>query len=121
MGCAVYINGTFIPGNSVVNPHATHVMGFIPFIVDITDKVNFGSTENVLAVRISNNSGVLFADPNFGMSFRFGQQDGGLFRPVYMHITDKVYIPGQCVFGGKQVGHLRGHGVGDRRARQRSG
>jgi hypothetical protein len=93
VGCAVYINGTFIPGNSAVNPSATHVMGFIPFIVDITDKVNFGSTENVLAVRISNNSGALFADPNFGMSFRFGQQDGGLFRPVYMHITDKVYIP----------------------------
>ncbi|HUI93221.1 MAG TPA: glycoside hydrolase family 2 TIM barrel-domain containing protein [Chitinivibrionales bacterium] len=93
VGCAVYINGTFIPGNSAVNPQATHVIGFIPFIVDISDKVSFGGADNVLAVRISNNSGVLFADPNFSMSFRFGQNDGGLFRPVYMHITDKVYIP----------------------------
>jgi hypothetical protein len=93
VGCAVYINGTFIPGNSVVNPQATHVIGFLPFIVDVTGKVTFGGADNVLAVRISNNAGVLFTDPNFSMSFRFGQQDGGLFRPVYMHITDKVYIP----------------------------
>ncbi len=93
VGCAVYINGTFIPGNSVVNPQATHVIGFIPFIVDVTGKVTFGGADNVLAVRISSNAGVLFADPNFSMSFRFGQNDGGLFRPVWMHITDKVYVP----------------------------
>jgi hypothetical protein len=93
-GCQVYINGTFIPGNSTVNPQATHVIGFIPFIVDITDKVTFGGADNVLAVRISNNTSTTFyADPNFSGSFRFGQQDGGLFRPVYMHIMDKVYIP----------------------------
>jgi len=32
----VYVNGTFIPGNSAVNPQATHVIGFLPFVVDIT-------------------------------------------------------------------------------------
>jgi beta-galactosidase/beta-glucuronidase len=92
-GAAVYINGSFIPGNSKLNPQCTHVVGFISFIVDITDSVKFGGADNVLAVRMSNSPGGLFADPDFSLSFRFGQQDGGLFRPVYMHITDKVYIP----------------------------
>ena len=27
-GCQVYINGSFIPGNSAINPQATHVIGF---------------------------------------------------------------------------------------------
>ena len=92
IGAAVYINGTFIPGNSALNPQATHVIGFIPFIVDVTGKVNFGGADNVLAVRMSN-AGTIFSDPGFSGSFRFGQGSGGLFRPVYMHITDKVYVP----------------------------
>jgi beta-galactosidase len=93
-GCQVYINGTLIPGNSTINPQATHVIGFIPFIVDITDKVNVGGADNVLAVRITNNtSSAFFDNPDFSGSFRFGQGSGGLFRPVYMQVTDKVYIP----------------------------
>ena len=93
IGAAVYINTTFIPGNSKLNPGCTHVIGFIPFIVDITDKVNFGATaDNVLAVRMSNGGG-LYSDPGFAGSFRFGQGSGGLFRPVYLHITDKVHVP----------------------------
>ena len=31
VGRQVYVNGTFIPGNSAVNPQATHVIGFIAF------------------------------------------------------------------------------------------
>jgi hypothetical protein len=45
------------------------VIGFIPFIVDITDKVNFGATaDNVLAVRMSNGGG-MYSDPGFAGSF----------------------------------------------------
>jgi beta-galactosidase len=92
VGAAVYINGTFIPGNSALNPQCTHVIGFIPFVVDITQYVNFGGADNVLAVKVSN-SGGMYADPGFSTEFRFGQHDGGLVRPVWMYITDKVYIP----------------------------
>ena len=92
IGAAVYINGTFIPGNSALNPLSTHVIGFIPFIVDITPYVHFGTGENVLAVKVSNGGGI-YADPGFSTAFRFGQSDGGLVRPVWMYITDKIYVP----------------------------
>ena len=92
VGAAVYINNTFIPGNSAYNTAATHVIGFIGFVVDITDKVNLGGADNVLAVRVSKSGGI-YTDPGFSLGFRFGQADGGIFRPVWMHITDNVHIP----------------------------
>jgi hypothetical protein len=92
VGCQVYCNGTFIPGNSAVNPQATHVLGFIGFIVDLTGyTLNFGGADNVLAVRVAN--GGFFTYPGFSMVFRFGQADMGIFRPVWMHITDKIHVP----------------------------
>ncbi len=106
VGCQVYINGTFLPGNISVaaDAQATHVIGFIPFVVDITKYVQFGGADNVLAVRVSMNgggaeqngtlqAGSWFENPGFSLVFRFGQGDGGIFRPVWMHITDKVHIP----------------------------
>jgi beta-galactosidase len=92
VGAAAYINGTFIPGNSALNPTATHVIGFIGFIVDVTSSVQFGGADNVFAVRVGK-SGGFYIDPGFSEVFRFGQEDGGLFRPVWMHITDKVHVP----------------------------
>lgn len=92
IGAAVYINGTFIPGNSEYNPDATHVIAFVPFIVDITPYVNFGGTENVLAVHVSS-AGAIYQDPGFAVAFKYGMGCNGLFRPVYLHITDKVYVP----------------------------
>ncbi|HUI92482.1 MAG TPA: DUF4982 domain-containing protein [Chitinivibrionales bacterium] len=92
VGAAAYINGTFIPGNSALNPNATHVVGFIGFVVDITSSVQFGGADNVFAVRVGK-SGGFYTDPGFSEVFRFGQEDGGLFRPVWMHITDKVHVP----------------------------
>ena len=92
VGCQVYINGTFLPGNSSTNPNATHVTGFMGFVVDITSRVQFGGADNVLAVRVSRNQ-AFYGDPGFSEIFRFGQADGGLFRPVWMHITDKVHVP----------------------------
>ncbi len=106
VGAQVYVNGTFMPGNSdvVANAQATHVVGFIPFVLDVTKLVQFGGADNVIAVRVSMNgggvqadggiqSGAFFEDPGFSEVFRFGQADGGIFRPVYMHITDPVHIP----------------------------
>jgi hypothetical protein len=94
LAAQVYINGHLIPGISSVTADAmaTHVIGFVPFIVDITDQVMFGGADNVLAVRVGK-SGGWYEDPGFATVFRFGQADGGLFRPVYMHITDAVHVP----------------------------
>ena len=92
IGVQVYINGTFLPGNSAINPQATHVNGFLPFVVDLTQYVKFGGADNILAVRVSTGSSFC-TYPGFSVDFRFGQGDGGLFRPVWLHITDKVHVP----------------------------
>jgi len=92
VGASVYVNGTFIPGNSAYNPQCTHVIGFMGFVIDATPYVQFGGADNVIAVRLSKN-GATYADPGISLGFRFGQADGGIFRPVWMHITDNVHIP----------------------------
>jgi hypothetical protein len=92
VGVQVYVNGTFMPGNSVENPQATHVIGFIGFVLDITNLVKFGGADNVIAARVSKSQG-FYADPGFSLVFRFGQGDAGIFRPVWLHITDKVHVP----------------------------
>ncbi|WP_246184079.1 beta-1,3-glucanase family protein [Pandoraea anhela] len=93
MGAQVYINGKLIRNQSVRNPDATHVVGFLPFAVDISDAVTAdGVTDNVIAVRVASN-GDWFQDPDFSGAFRFGQGDTGIFRPVYMYVTDPVHIP----------------------------
>ena len=94
VAAAVYVNGRFIPGNSALkNQEATHVHGFIGFVVDVTDSVKFGSEENLLAVRVSNGVAPWFVSPGFGTRFMFSMGLGGIFRPVHLIITDPVYIP----------------------------
>ncbi len=107
LGTQVYVNGTFMPGNISVpaDSQATHVVGFIPFLLDVTKLVQFGGADNVIAVRVDMNgggaaadgttlqAGAWFENPTFSEVFRFGQADGGIFRPVWMHITDPVHIP----------------------------
>jgi beta-galactosidase len=88
----VYINGHFIKGNSLINPQATHVIGFTAFIVDLTGYVHTDGTDNVLAVKVARGDN-FFESPNFSGAFRFGQDDSGLFRPVHMFITDRLHIP----------------------------
>ena len=111
VGAQVYVNGTLVPGSSAVvaDAHATHVIGFVPFVLDVTKLVQLGGADNVMAVRVGMNGGgvqsdgttlqpgAFFENPNFSEVFRFGQGDGGIFRPVWMHITDPVHIP-QNVF-----------------------
>ena len=94
-GAQVYINGTLLAGISAVtaDAEASHVVGFIPFIVDLTPYIKAdGATDNVLAVSVSRGNS-WFEDPQFSEVFRFGQAMAGLFRPVKMFITNKVHIP----------------------------
>ncbi|WP_176065814.1 discoidin domain-containing protein [Anaeromyxobacter diazotrophicus] len=92
MGAQVFVNGTFLPGNSLINPQATHVVGFVPFIVDLTPYVKCDGSDNVLAVKVARGD-KFFDSPNFSGAFRFGQAGSGLFRPVWMYVKDRVYIP----------------------------
>jgi len=41
---------------------------------------------------VSGNGG-FFTYPGFCIDYRFGQGDYGLFRPVWLYITDKIHVP----------------------------
>lgn len=102
-GVQVYINGHLIQGTSEINPQATHVVGFVPFIVDLTPYLRYDG-KDVLAVKVArdgdNGDGSsFFEDPGFSGAFRFGQSMSGIFRPVRMFVTDKVYIPANVYSG----------------------
>jgi beta-galactosidase len=94
VGAAVYINGTFKPGNTEVKQYqdVTHVGCFLPFTVDITNDVRFDG-DNVIAVRVSNADQTFFTWPGFGTFLGLGMGFGGIVGRVYLHIVDSVHIP----------------------------
>ncbi|MBB6143569.1 hypothetical protein HNQ77_001518 [Silvibacterium bohemicum] len=94
-GVQVFINGTLLPGISAVaaNTQATHVVGFIPVVVDLTPYLHTdGATDNVIAVDVSRGDS-WFEQPGFSGAFRFGQAMAGLFRNVSLYVTNPVHIP----------------------------
>jgi beta-galactosidase len=93
IGAQAYINGSMMKSqSSAENPNATHVIGFEPFVIDISDSVKFDGADNVLAVRVSNVEG-FYTYPHFSCEFKYGMGQGGLIWPVNMYICDKVYVP----------------------------
>ncbi len=93
-GVQVLINGTLLPGVSAVaaDSQATHVVGFVPVIVDLTPYIHAdGSTDNVIAIDVSRGA-PWFEQPNFSGAFRFGQAMAGLFRNVKLYVTNPVHI-----------------------------
>jgi Beta-galactosidase/beta-glucuronidase len=107
MGDRVYINGRFIPGTGQLNQpgqvdaNATHVIGFLPHIVDLTPYLKYDGTD-VIAVKVRRGGGDFFEDPGFSGAFRFGQAEAGLFRPVRLHVTNLVHIP-ENVYAGQDT------------------
>jgi beta-galactosidase len=94
-GVQVFINGTLLPGISAVaaDAQATHVVGFVPVVVDLTPYLHTdGVTDNVIAVDVSRGD-PWFEQPGFSGAFRFGQAMAGLFRNVYLYVTNPVHIP----------------------------
>jgi beta-galactosidase len=91
----VFINGVLLPGISAVSPdsQATHVLGFVPVVVDLTPYLKAdGATDNVIAIDVSRGDS-WFELPQFSNSFRFGQDMAGLFRNVFLYVTNPVHIP----------------------------
>jgi hypothetical protein len=94
-GVQVFINGVLLPGISDVaaDAQATHVVGFVPVVVDLSPYLHAdGVTDNVIAVDVSRGDN-WFENPNFSGAFRFGQAMAGLFRKVYLVVTNPVHIP----------------------------
>lgn len=65
-----------------------HQGGYNQFAFDISDKVKFGE-ENVLAVRLDTRPNASFAPGKTNPDFQYF---GGLYRDVYLTVTDPVYI-----------------------------
>jgi Beta-galactosidase/beta-glucuronidase len=72
-----YINGTQV---------GTYADGVSPCGIDITGNVNFGNTDNVLAVRVDNSVGGLYWNANATYP-----DYGGLVGHVWLHVPGKVY------------------------------
>ncbi|MBN1760528.1 MAG: DUF4982 domain-containing protein [Chitinispirillaceae bacterium] len=75
----VYVNGTLA---------TKHLGGYDPFAIDITSKLSFTSS-NVIAVRLNNNYSTDFPPGRSSPDFRYW---GGLYRDVYLHISDPLHI-----------------------------
>ena len=103
-GIQVFINGTLLRGVSAVaaDAQATHVVGFVPVIVDLTPYITAdGKTDNVIAIDVSRGAS-WFEQPNFSGAFRFGQAMAGLFRNVKLYVTNPVHIP-QNVYSNQKT------------------
>ena len=70
----VWINGVHL---------TTHYGGFLPFMVDISDKVYYDGTDNVIAVKVNS-----FNQPDVPSLPEFG----GINSDVLLHVTDKLHI-----------------------------
>ena len=84
-GAAFYINGTAV---------GVYDDGVTACGIDLTGKVNFGATENVLAVRVDNSDS--YAESSTGVAFEwegkaFNPDYGGLVGHVWLHLPGKVY------------------------------
>lgn len=68
----------------------THYGGYLPFTYDITDLVSY-EEENVIAVRLDNSDwlDVPPGKPQQDLDFTY---EGGIYRNIHLHITDKLYI-----------------------------
>ncbi len=73
----VWINGTHL---------GVHYGAYLPLTVDISDYVYFGGTDNVIAVKIDESQDDDI--PAYGLWL----SSGGLYRDVWMHITDKLHV-----------------------------
>jgi beta-galactosidase len=89
----VWVNGT---------KKTTHLGGYLPFTIDITDIAKYGSNENVISVRLNNsdNNDVPPGTNQANLDFCYF---GGLYRNVHMHITDKLHVT-DAVYANKVAG-----------------
>lgn len=81
----VYINGIYI---------GTNKTGFIPFGYDISQHLNYGDKENIIAVKVNNDRGEHFRE-NFPLVWHhehWHPNHGGIYRNVFLHVMNPVHI-----------------------------
>lgn len=80
----------------------THYGGYLPFTVDLTDLVQYAKADNVIALRVDNsdNPDVPPGKPQNQLDFTYL---GGLYRNVWMYVTDKLHVT-DAVYANKIAG-----------------
>jgi len=91
----VWVNGNYM---------GKHYGGYTPFAFDITDSVIWGSSNNVIAVKVDNTyqedvppEGISTWCPDYALF-------GGLYRDVYMVFTDNLHIQDPVYAGDNEGG-----------------
>jgi len=77
----IWLNGTIMTFNNT--GQTTHFGAHLPIVVDVTDYVNFGEVPNVIAVRNDN---------TWDSEIPGVSEYGGLYRDIWLHITDKLHV-----------------------------
>ncbi len=80
----------------------THYGGYQPFTIDLTDAVQYAKADNVIALRLDNsdNPDVPPGKPQDQLDFTYM---GGLYRNVWMYVTDKLHVT-DAVYANKVAG-----------------
>ena len=82
----VYLNSTLL---------TTHLGGYDPFALDITNNVTFSASDsNVIAVHLNNSAVSTFPPGRAGPDFQYF---GGLYRDVYLYVADSLHITNPLV------------------------
>ena len=84
----VWVNGTKL---------TTHYGAYLPFTIDVTDYVNFGAADNVIAVKANESEDDDI--PFYGLWL----SSGGIYRDVWMHITEPIHVT-DAVYAGIEAG-----------------
>jgi beta-galactosidase len=79
-----------------------HYGGYLPFTVDLTELMRYGKADNVIALRLDNsdNPDVPPGKPQDLLDFTYM---GGLYRNVWMYVTDKLHVT-DAVYANKVAG-----------------
>ncbi len=110
--------GIFLNGREV----GLYENGVTAYGIDITDVVQFGSRENLLAVKVDNRSD--YEERATGTRFEWNVSDfnpnfGGINRNVWLHVTGKIYQTLPLNYGLKTSGvyvHASNFEIGKRSA-----
>ena len=78
-----------------------HEGGYAPFTFDVSGDVSFGTTDNVIAVKVNSNADQRWAPGD--ASYMDFQYFGGLYRDVNLYVTDKLHVT-DAVFADKVGG-----------------
>jgi beta-galactosidase len=94
----IYLNGKQI---------GLYENGITPYGIDLTGLLNFGDTENVLAVQVDNRT--TYREEATGVPFEWNSKDfnpdyGGINRHVWLHVAGKIYQTLPLFYGLQTTG-----------------